>query len=329
MRVIIPVLALDYGGGERIIAEIANGLTHAGHEVILVVPYGGRIAWPIRASVAWVPALTADHIPSGDIILPNFYPTVLPAFQSRKGRCVRLSLAYEPLWVGSHEASASYDLPMPIIVISEWQRRLVQNRTSNKIFLLHPGVDHAAFHPYPKPNDGGKRILFHVRPHGYSWKGQADFAAAHGMLLALYPGLQVITVRSGRSQVDQPYPLPCSWRTAADDTAMGRIYAEADIFVYPSYFESFGLPPLEAMACGTAVVVGDCGGIKEYARHLENCLLVEPGNPGALASTVAALLGDSATRQRLIGGGLHTAAAWTWQRTYHEIEVILYEVFRS
>ena len=52
MRVVIPVMGLDFGGGERIIAEIANGLTARGHEVILVLPYGGRIVWPIRAAVA-------------------------------------------------------------------------------------------------------------------------------------------------------------------------------------------------------------------------------------------------------------------------------------
>ncbi len=328
MRVVIPVLSLEFGG-ERIIAEIANGLVAAGHDVTFVVPYGGRIAWPIRAGVTWVPSMTAANIPAGDIIMPNFYPTVLPAYQSGRGRCVRLSLAYEPLWVDKREAAESYELPMPLIVISEWQRRIVQGRTANRVFLLHPGVDHQAFHPYPKPADGVLRVLYLLRTRHYFWKGQSDFAAAHGMLAPLFPRLQVTIVPAGGDTADLQYTLPCVWRTARDDLELGRIYAEADVFVYPSRFESFGLPPLEAMACGTAVVVGDCGGVTAYARHLENCLMVAPGNPPALASTLAALLADPVTRQRLVEGGLRTAAEWSWSRTYREVEAILYEVLRS
>ncbi len=328
MRVIIPVLALEFGG-ERIIAEIANGLVARGHEVILVVPYGGRIAWPIHAAVTWVPTLSPENIPPGDIIMPNFYPTVLPAFQSRKGRCVRLSLAYEPLWVDRPEAVISYNLPMPVIVISEWQKRHVACRSAGPFYLLHPGVDQSVFHPYPKPADGAKRLLYLLRTRHYHWKGQADFVAAHAMLAQAFPELQVTVVRAGGGMEEPSYPLPCVWRTAPDDQEMGRLYAAADIFVYPSHFESFGLPPLEAMACGTAVVAADCGGIREYARHLENCLLAQPGNPSALTSTIAALLRDPATRQRLVSGGLQTAAAWTWYRTYQEIETILCQVLRS
>ncbi|MGE5529174.1 MAG: glycosyltransferase family 4 protein [Patescibacteria group bacterium] len=325
MRVVIPVLSLDYGG-ERVIVEVANGLTSRGHEVLLVVPYGCRIAWPVHASLIWVPALTPACIPPCDIVMPNFYPTVMPAFQSRRGRCVRLSLGFEPLWIDKPEAIESYGLPIPVIVISEWQRGLVQKLAGPRTYLLHPGVDPAAFHPYPKPDDGVLRVLYLLRTRHYHWKGQNDFAAAHEWLIGRFPNLQVMVVQGGANHGEGQYPLPCVWRSAGDDRQMGRIYAEADILVYPSRFESFGLPPLEAMACGTATVIGDCGGVREYARHLENCLLVEPGNPAALASTTAALLADAGARQRLVEGGLRTAAAWTWQRTYQEIEAILREI---
>lgn len=327
MRVVIPVMGLDFGGGERIIAEIANGLTARGHEVILVLPYGGRIVWPIRAAVAWVPNLTPASIPPGDIILPNFYPTVFPAVKSRKGRCVRLSLAYEPLWIP--QARATYDLPIPVIVISQWQRSLV-SRHGARTFLLHPGVDAAVFHPCPKPRDRVKRVLYLKRGRGYSWKGEDDFVAAHGMLAPAFPDLQVIVVTGGGHEPNSPpYPRPCVQKTAGSDGEMGRIYAEADLFVFPSHFESFGLPVLEAMACGTAVVVTECGGVAEFARHLENCLVAAPGNPSALASTIIALLRDPVTRARLAEGGLNTAAQWSWQRTYQEIEDILCQVLCS
>ncbi len=320
MRVIIPILALEFGG-ERIIAEIANGLVARGHEAILVVPYGGRIAWPIRANVAWVPALTPENIPPGDIIMPNFYPTVLPAFRSRKGRCVRLSLAYEPLWVNKPEAALSYNLPMPVIVISEWQRQQVARRSAGPFYLLHPGVDQSVFHPYPKPADGAKRLLYLLRTRHYHWKGQADFVAAHAMLARAFPELQVSVVRAGGGIEEASYPLPCAWRSARDDWEMGRLYAEADIFVYPSHFESFGLPPLEAMACGCPVITSPHPALAEVCG--EAALYLKSHEPSGIAGSMKRLIGNLPLREELRRLGTQRARRFSWSETARRTRLIL------
>jgi glycosyltransferase involved in cell wall biosynthesis len=84
------------------------------------------------------------------------------------------------------------------------------------------------------------------------------------------------------------------------------------VFAYPSRYEGFGLPVLEAMACGTPVVTTTGGSLPEVAG--DAALLVDPGDPDALAAALAKLAGDPAARQAAAARGLARAAAFTWER---------------
>jgi glycosyltransferase involved in cell wall biosynthesis len=86
----------------------------------------------------------------------------------------------------------------------------------------------------------------------------------------------------------------------------------ADVFAYPSRYEGFGLPVLEAMACGTPVVTTTGGSLPEVAG--DAALLVEPGDPDALAAALAKLAADPAARSAAAARGRTRAAAFTWDR---------------
>jgi glycosyltransferase involved in cell wall biosynthesis len=86
-------------------------------------------------------------------------------------------------------------------------------------------------------------------------------------------------------------------------------YASADVFALPSTFDNSPNVLLEAMACELPVVATRVGGVPRYVTDRENGLLVEPGQPAALASALASLLDDAALRTRLREGGLSTVRA--------------------
>jgi glycosyltransferase involved in cell wall biosynthesis len=90
-------------------------------------------------------------------------------------------------------------------------------------------------------------------------------------------------------------------------------YNSADVFAFPSRYEGFGMPLLEAMACGTPVVTSNASSLPEVAG--DAALLVPPDDVGALADALARTLTDADLRQALHAKGLARAATFTWEET--------------
>jgi glycosyltransferase involved in cell wall biosynthesis len=96
----------------------------------------------------------------------------------------------------------------------------------------------------------------------------------------------------------------------ADDD-LPDLYRGAQVFVYPSLYEGFGLPVLEAMASGVPVITSNRSSLPEVAG--DAALLVDPTQAEALAAAMSALLHDDALRQALRAKGLARAATFTWE----------------
>jgi glycosyltransferase involved in cell wall biosynthesis len=95
-----------------------------------------------------------------------------------------------------------------------------------------------------------------------------------------------------------------------DKTELAALYRGAACLVFPSLYEGFGLPMLEAMACGTPVVATTAGALPEVAG--DAAVLVEPGDPEALAAGVEQALGD---RERFVAAGLARSRGFSWTET--------------
>jgi glycosyltransferase involved in cell wall biosynthesis len=90
-------------------------------------------------------------------------------------------------------------------------------------------------------------------------------------------------------------------------------YNAADLFVYPSRFEGFGLPVLEAMACRTPVVTTNVSSLPEVAG--DAALLAPPDDEAQLIEAMRCALNDRALRQEMKVKGQAHAATFTWERT--------------
>ncbi len=97
------------------------------------------------------------------------------------------------------------------------------------------------------------------------------------------------------------------------ETDLPALYSGAEIFVFPSLYEGFGLPPLEAMACGTPVVCAGSSSLPEVVG--EAALLVDPYDPASIAAGLRRLLHDKQLRGRLRAAGLIRARSLSWQET--------------
>lgn len=94
------------------------------------------------------------------------------------------------------------------------------------------------------------------------------------------------------------------------------LYNLASVFVYPSFYEGFGFPPLEAMACGTPVIASYAASLPETAGGA--ALAVDPHNANDIAAAMAEILKNNDLKNKLIERGLRQAAKFSWDKTVEE-----------
>ena len=97
------------------------------------------------------------------------------------------------------------------------------------------------------------------------------------------------------------------------DLQLAALYRGASCFVYPSLYEGFGLPPLEAMQCGTPVITANTSSLPEVVGDAG--LMVNPLDADAFAEAMLTLWRDAAARDSARARGLARAARFSWART--------------
>jgi glycosyltransferase involved in cell wall biosynthesis len=108
------------------------------------------------------------------------------------------------------------------------------------------------------------------------------------------------------------------------DKTLAVLYRLARVFVFPSLYEGFGLPPLEAMASGTPVITSNVSSLPEVVG--DAALLIDPHDPGAIAEAMRRVLMDSDLREELRQKGLTRVRQFSWERSIRRVREIYGEV---
>jgi glycosyltransferase involved in cell wall biosynthesis len=109
-----------------------------------------------------------------------------------------------------------------------------------------------------------------------------------------------------------------------DEDDLLALYQSADVFAYPSLYEGFGLPLLEAMACGVPVVCSNRASLPEVAG--DAALLVDPTDEPAIAAALVRALHDDDLRREMVAKGLRRAREFTWDRAARNLLSVYREV---
>jgi alpha-1,3-rhamnosyl/mannosyltransferase len=110
------------------------------------------------------------------------------------------------------------------------------------------------------------------------------------------------------------------------DATLAVLYRQAAVFVFPSLYEGFGLPPLEAMAAGAPVITSNISSLPEVVG--DAAILIDPMDSGAIANAMGRVLGDPALRDDLIRRGRQRVKTFSWERSVARVRQVYAELAR-
>lgn len=160
---------------------------------------------------------------------------------------------------------------------------------------------------------------------------------AYGSLRRRYPQLNHQLVIAGRDlwlageihrQVaEEPWARQIVRTGYVPEEALPALYRNADLLVYPSFFEGFGLPPIEAMACGVPVVTSRVGSLPEVCG--EAAAWIDPFDEGSIERAMFDVLTSPARQASMRAAGLEQARRFDWQETARRTLALYREAFQS
>jgi glycosyltransferase involved in cell wall biosynthesis len=307
MRITFVEPHLRVYGGIRRVLEFANRFVERGETVTIYHPGGEPCDWmPCQAVVRPLREIQgAAH----DVIIFNNPPDYrvvrrAPArlkvfyvlelydrerllrfdpriFWPRKGRMLSLRRALQ--------------MPFRMVANASWIQAWLRENLRLEVELQFGGVNRDLFHPValPRANDGVFRVLCSGDPREH--KGSSTVFEAvervgrrHRVELSTYHG-------RGIAQSD-----------------MAATYASADLFVDAQWHAGWNNPVIEAMACGTAVVCSDIGGVRDFAFHERTALLAPPRDPAAFAAAITRMIETPDLRSRLAAAALAEVNRFDW-----------------
>lgn len=322
-RIIVWVIPGTWiSGGIAVVVRHANMLQERGYRVFLVTQdLKATIPWFTHQKVKVVPmsrisVLLEEGI---DILIAtgwNSAPTVdlLPA--KRKLYFVQSDerkFYDDP--VMKQFVGTTYDLPFEYLTMAHFLQAWLREEFDQSSTYVPNGLDVAVFHPVVVRQTKTDKVRVLIEgPINIPFKGVAEaYEAVAGLDCELWL-VSSNGVPPSHWKYDQFFE-----RTPIHE--MPQIYSSCDILLKMSTVESFCYPPLEMMACGGVPVILEVSGIEEYARHEENCLIVQSQQEARQA--VARLIADPALRARLRRGGLETAKKWSWERSVDALEEVI------
>jgi glycosyltransferase involved in cell wall biosynthesis len=324
-------------GGVRAILTYADRLAANGHEVQVVVPAKGRsrALWRslrdvkpdwmpgFRARISWVDRWRAAALPDGDAVIATAWQsaTTVAAAPARCGRKFYFVQHYESLYHGESEAvDATYRLPLRKVVISTWLRDVMRERFGVEAEILVTPVDPVLFHAVPVTVQTPRpRVL--MLHHEYAWKGTADGFEAVARARSRVPALHLVGFGVTAPRTAAAYD---EFHANPPQEGLASLYSGCEIYLCPSWDEGLGMPPMEAMACGAALVTYDNGGCRDYARDDETALVARRRDVADLAAKLERLAVDAALRARIAAAGAaFIRDAFDWKRAVRRLEAIL------
>lgn len=311
-------------GGLKIIIEQANRLLLKGYDVTLLchMPKPDWIDIKCRYIQVLPDNTLAEFVHNTDIVIAGYWDLIIDAMKTDAP--LKYYFAQGDIDIFEYEnlnplfrnlCYTAHQLPVKILTISRIMETKIRELYNRKSEIIPNAIDKNFFYQSSHEKDTPKNILIIGRDN-LLFKGTGDIIKALYLLKLDGYELKIKWVTPTLPTKDYSFlRLNIEYIIRPTQEELGNIYRNSDIFISGSYYEAFSLPPLEAMACGTAVITASNDGVKEYAIDNYNCLMYKPGDVNELILKIKELIKSKAIRDKIVINGLDTAKKFTWERS--------------
>lgn len=353
MRINFLVPTTDVYGGIRVVFELANQLEKRGHRVLVTVPVFPPVAensirdylraikdtpirlfdqrqidwFDLRARLVQVPHLGFEsRVPDADVAIATWWKTAefLESYSMEKGEKFYFIQHYETHAGPTDRVERTYRLPFNRIVTSSWLESKVQELGVSTLGRVTYGVNHDVFYrdegaDYTVDEPIRVGMMFSQR----RWKGCPEgFQAFEHVQRSVDKDLQLVLF--GKSLPDsEDLPQNAEFHFDPEQSQLRELYQSMDVFMMPSHHEGFGMPPMEAMACGTAVIATDVGAVRDYTVPGETALVVPPEDAEALGEALAGLVKNQSRITEMAKRGHEYIQSFTWESAGEKFEKLV------
>lgn len=329
LRVTYVLPSLSVAGGVLSVVQLVNELILLGVEARIVTlrEYPEIYNWKLltRPLVFPTESVLQENFPESDIAVATHWTTaswVAKVVQARRAKVgVYFIQDYESWFFPETDQESrakvreTYKLIPHKIVKSDWLKDLLA-RDGFYAEKIRLGMDLAMFYPRSVTKPAHPTVLAMARPRTPR-RGFPYVIEAFRQVKEVIPEVEVVLFGDDLSAQNIPFEYRDEG-VITNQNKLAELYSAADIFLDGSDFQGFGRPALEAMACGAACVLTKVGGVTEYARDEENCLLVPPKQPEAFAQAILRILQDTNLKRKLIEGGFVTVKDYCHKREARE-----------
>jgi glycosyltransferase involved in cell wall biosynthesis len=289
----------------RTLKEIENAL------------FGRWFKFNKKCKLSYIRYINNETIPDADAIIYTWWTLGFPVekLSPEKGIKINLIQDYETWTGGVDELHRSYDLQgVHNIVIAGYLKEIVSQYTQKPVFLLHNAIDTSIFKITEKITARDPKticMLYHEEPR----KGTAYGLRALELVQKEIPCVKAILF----GVYKKPAQLPPCAEYHRKPRNLNALYNQAAIYFTNSLQEGWGLPSVEAMACGCALVCTDIEGHRSYA-NTGNAVLVKPENPDEMAAAIIDLIRNDEKRIRLAEEGNRSVQQFSWENAVYQLE---------
>ncbi len=304
------------------------------------ITISSTIHWPspsIKESIHLIKLLRGDwsllHLPNqfqsryGNFINSPFIVTIHDLIRHHNVSSTYVSSPKEKLFVELDKRG--FKKAKHIIAISNSTKNDIVKFLgipAEKISVVYQGVDHQIYYPRKRDEQSNEYILFVGSDDPR--KNFITLLEAFSIVKkdSRFKSLKVVQTGFSRDGTARNATLEAIDRLHLTDDIifpdfwgedeLAKYYSNAVCFVLPSLYEGFGLPPLEAMACGCPVITSNVSSLPEVVGDAG--ILVDPEDPNRLAEEIVRVLTDNELKNSMIEKGLSRAKEFTWQKTAEE-----------